>query len=297
MEIDALLYAILIPTVAAAALLATLGVLRRRWPWCAWQGWPALALAGVVFCACAQQFGGVPWKPHISFDWFPWAIALTAALALVAHATDRSASQSLSLAGTALAASCAFVLASPAGLSTAARFGGAAVAAIATATAVHGTRRAGPSAALGMWGSAAALSGLVLVSGFAKLAIVLGAFSAMSAAIGVLGWVQRPLPVGPSAVAVWCAVMATSSMYAMGNDVTLIPSAAWWLAAASPAAAGLALIPKISSRPALANTVRVGAPIAAAALAALVGVLGAPPPQDSDSHRDSNVDYSIYGTR
>ncbi len=295
MEIDALLYAILTPTVAAAALLAALGALRHRWPWCAWQGWVALALAGVVFWACAQQFGGVPWKPHISFDWLPWAIVLTAVLAVLAHALGRTKLQSLSLAGTALAASLAFVVAAPAGLSTTARIAGAVIAAASTAVALHATRQAGPTAALAMWGSAASLSGLVLISGFAKLAIVLGAFSAMAAAVAVLGWVQRPLPVGAPAIAVWCAVMATASMYAMGNDVNHLPTAAWWLAAASPAAVGFALIPKVSTRPTLANAVRVGAPIAVAALAALWGSLGAPPHQEPD--RDSSVDYSVYGTR
>lgn len=99
-----------------------------------------------------------------------------------------------------------------------------------------------------MWGTAAALSGLALQAGSAKLAIVAGALSAMCAAVGVLGLVMRPMLLGAPTAAAWAGMLGALAAMCLGYADEAEPTTCWWLMVLSPAGAGLAALPAVSTR-------------------------------------------------
>ncbi len=128
-----------------------------------------------------------------------------------------------------------------------------------------------------MWGTAAALSGLALQAGSAKLAIVAGAFSAMAAAVGVLGLIMRPMPLGAPTAAAWAGMLGALAAMCLGYADEAEPTTCWWLMVLSPAGAGLACVPAVSARLALhqrpvLRAVMVAAPPLIMALAAVASV-------------------------
>lgn len=314
MEEDALLNAIAIPVLIAAVALFAARCLRGKCAWLAAPQLPATALTGVLFAAFAQQSSGLPWPPHISFDWFPWGIAivwLATSLLALWRRVDQSP-HGCFLAGVATAA--AFAVIAPAGLHVGFRALGAAIAGICTfaqlrsrwipeasaANAGASTQPNSPSisrtyvgatiaTAIAMWGSLAALSLLVLASGFAKLAVILGATSAFSAALAVLAAVQRPLVLGTPTIALWCAIQAVAAMYAMGNDDGAVPTYAWLLAAAAPLAIAIVFAPPVSPKPRLVLCLRAILPPVVAVVALCIGRCSASPPSDA------TLDYAHAG--
>lgn len=284
MEQDALVGAILLPVAVATLLLGAVRLFRWRWAWCGSETWCAVAGVLVIGAAFAQQvsggfsYGAFPWQPHTRFDWLPWGLALTVLITAVGKCGRIEAL----IAG--VGAGAVFVLVAPAGQPGWVRAVGAVIAVVAAVLVMiaprsvprEGAPRDGsprdPSAFLSMWGSAAALSMLVLHAGFARLAVVLGAFSAFMAAVALLRRVQPPLHAGPAAVALWCAAMAAGAVCGMASGSDKIPAIVWWSMAASPGAGAVAAIPCIARRPRMAQVVRVAAPVALAALGLGVGV-------------------------
>lgn len=284
METDILLRAILAPLAMAAALLAV--------PMAVWRvldhasrrhahvGVPRDAfldarfaigpLVLVPLAAFAHQQGilGDDWRqalerPDTSFGWLPVAVLVAAVLAT---ALDRVA-RACGVAGTAIA-SCvvalsAMSLVGPPGFGGAGWRLGAAVivvlASVGSSAAARGTTRA---TFVAWWGTLAAASGACLLSGFAKLAVVLGAGSAAAALgavlCGAFPWVRADAGVG----ATFAVLLGAGAFLGMGYDERGIPVACWAVIAAAPLAAAAAI--PVRGRPSVAAALRAGLPIAVA---------------------------------
>ena len=197
------------------------------------------------------------------------ALPLAMLAAVVAAIVLGNGSGALSrVVGAITVPSVAFVFLSPPGLG-----GGvpqlvalviAALAAVATCS-VPG--RPGPAPLVGWWLVLAVASAMVLLSGFAKLAIVIGALSAMAATLAVCaGTIGRPVMGNGLATSLVTAFVACAFL-GCGYDESNYPRWTWALLAGAPAAAALGGLPGIRSRPRLCMAALVLAPAGAAALA------------------------------
>lgn len=279
--------------------------------------WMALLLVAPAIAAFVHQEGGLEWPPLLAFGWLPVAFVVAALVAAVAGEGAPGAPGTSGAPATtvnsfcarldpyaiafALVAACsACVLLAPPGLGFPATRLLAAVAIALSASVMAVTaRRAGPAAFIAMWGTAACLSAMALLSGFIKLAIILGATSAAVAALAVLACFLRGVAPGLSGCITFAAVLGGSAFMGAGYDEHGIPAWTWALLAASPAASVIALVPAIAQRPRLSGAARALAPIGVAAAALLAGAwlsgtLGAQAkPSELDLYGTASPDDSI----
>ena len=218
----------------------------------------------------------------VSYGSLPWAMLAAVVAAIVMGNGSGALSR---VAGAIAVPSMAFVFLSPPGLG-----GGApqlvalAIAAPAAVAACSVSGRPGPAPLLGWWLVRAVASIMVLLSGFAKLAIVIGALSAMSATLAVCAaTIGRPAMGNGLATALVAAFVACAFL-GCGYDESSFPRWTWALLAAAPAATAVAAFPWVRSRPRLHAAAIILAPAAVAALAlaaALLATATAAGPADS----------------
>lgn len=177
----------------------------------------------------------------------------------------------------------AFVLLRPPGL----RDGGPQLLAVAAASlgalapragASPATRRAAALPFASWWLLFALASGMVLLSGFAKLAIALGALSATAATLAVAAFAGCA-PVLTNGTAACLATAFVACIFVgQGYDEAGMPRAAWWLLSFAPAASVLGRIPALRSHPRLAAALEAGLPmvLAIVALAVALAAIGLP---------------------
>jgi hypothetical protein len=128
---------------------------------------------------------------------------------------------------------------------------------------------------------------MVLLSGFAKLAVACGALSASAAAWAVMSAIAPRLACAAPAVA--CAFAATLGvlcLVARGYDESGFPAWCWWLLAAAPGAGVLAAWPARRGRTRIAAAVAFVAPPAVAIVALLVARSSVSVPAGSPSLDD-----------
>lgn len=289
MEADILLRAILAPLLLAAALLAVPwaiaaalhGAARRHGSGAAPRGAPArewfsiVPLAIVPLVAFAHQqglgtagsFSAALAHPATAFDRFPLAVLAAAAVATALDRVSRAAgAHGTVLTGILVAVVACVVLQAPGHVSPEWRLavaGAVACAAIGSDRSSRGTTRA---TFIAWWGTFAAASAACLLSGFAKLAVVMGAASA-AAALGAVACAAMPWVRADGGMGALLAVILGSGMFlGMGYDERGLPPACWAAIAIAPATASAANA--VRGRPRLAAALRAGLPIAVAAAAA-----------------------------
>ena len=201
----------------------------------------------------------------VSYGALPLAMLAAVAAAIVLGNGSGTLSR---VVGAIAVPSVAFVFLSPPGLG-----GGVpqlvalAIAVLAAVAACSVSGRPGPAPLLGWWLVLAVASAMVLLSGFAKLAIVIGALSAMAATLAVCaGTIGRPV-MGNGLATSLVTAFAACAFLGCGYDESNYPRWTWALLAAAPAAAALGGLPGIRSRPRLCIAASILAPAGAAALA------------------------------
>ena len=221
----------------------------------------------------------------VSYGALPWAMLAAVAAAIVAGNGSGALSR---VAAAILVPSVALVFLSPPGLG-----GGVpqlvalAIAAVAAMAACSVSGRPGPAPLLGWWLVFAVASVMVLLSGFAKLAVVLGALSAMAATLAVCAAaIGRPTMGNGLAVALATA-LAAGAFLGCGYDESSFPRWTWVLLASAPAATALVGVPMVKRHPRLRFTVIVLGPSAVAVLALAAAMLAT---ASTASPSDSAVD-------
>ena len=207
----------------------------------------------------------------VSYGALPWAMLAAVAAAIVMGNGSGVMSR---VVGAIAVPAMAFVFVSPPGLG-----GGTpqlvalAIAALVGVAACSVSGRPGPAPLLGWWLVLAVASIMVLLSGFAKLAIVIGALSAMSATLAVCAAsIGRPAMGNGLATSLVTAFVACAFL-GCGYDESNFPRWTWALLAVAPAATALVGIPGVRSRPWLRTAAIVLAPAAVAALALAAALL------------------------
>lgn len=201
----------------------------------------------------------------VSYGALPWAMLAAVAAAIFMGNGSGALGR---VVGAVLVPAVAFVFLSPPGLG-----GGEpqlvalSIAALAGFAACGVSGRPGPAPLLGWWLVLAVASVMVLLSGFAKLAVVLGAVSAMAATLAVCTVTTGRPVMGNGLSVTLVTALAACAFLGCGYDETGFPRWTWALLAAAPAATALASVRAVDSRPRLRTAVIFLGPAAVAALA------------------------------
>lgn len=301
MELDLALRAVAAPVAAMAALAWLLAALacraarvRNGFPadpsvTMAWPARWALTTLAMLPVGWAVAFQEPSWRdvaaPAVSYQWLGWAAVASASVSSAMSVVPGRA-MAATAAVVASVVTCAMV--KPPGLPDAGPKLVAALAAaiggVGAARSMHGAaggHSAAPAWAVlaGWWACITVASGMVLLSGFAKLAVACGALSASAAAWAVMSaMVPRLASVAPAISGAFAATLGVLCLVARGYDESGFPAWCWWLLAAAPGAGALAAWPARRGHARIAAAVAILAPptFALAALVAARSSVAAP---------------------
>lgn len=282
MEQALLLNAVLLPALSAALVLAAVVVPLRaargrpgpRSSWMAAGRLLALLVVAPAVASIARQessFIPVPsWPPSVSSQWLGPALVVAATVAMLVGAGPGRLG---TLVCAVAASSASMVLVAPPGLTGGpAQLLAMAIAALSGLAAAGVASRPGPAPLVGWWLSLAVASAMVLLSGFAKLALVLGALSAGCAAFAVVFRLVPGMALGvPAATSLGCA-LATCAFLGCGYDEAGFPRWAWAVLALSPLGMHLGTLRCIARRPTFRRAVVALVPASIAGLALLLAL-------------------------
>ena len=297
MELDIILRAVFAPALAVfvAALLLHMisrkgGVAGRRALfadhvalWLTPLRWMPLLIVAPAIAAHIHLQGGFEWSCTTSYEWLPIALVIGAGVSVV---TSNLSSLNGQLLATAAAACAMFTLKPPG-------FGGQGYQVLAAAIAVLASLGAAKPASqlrvvpfVALWIMAACASMLCVLSGFAKLGIVLGALSGGSAALAVAAAISSSVRLGRGGATAFACALAGCMFIGMGYDESGFPWWMWAMSAASPALMGVGMrfVPATRSRTQACVVVAAPAALAVCAVACAVllsGVLTRQPAQSS----------------
>lgn len=297
MELDIILRAVFAPalTVFVAALLLHMisrkgGVTGRHALladhvalWLTPLRWMPLLIVAPAVAAHIHLQGGFEWSCTTSYEWLPIALVIGAGVSVV---TSNLSSLNGQLLAT-VAAACAMFTLKPPGL------GGTGYQVFAVTIAVLASLGAAKPASqfrvapfVALWIMAACASVLCVLSGFAKLGIVLGALSGGSAALAVAAAISPSVRLGRGGATAFACALAGCMFIGIGYDESGFPWWIWAMLAASPALMGVGMrfVPTTRSRTQACVVVATPAALAVCAVACAVllsGVLTRQPAQSS----------------
>ena len=297
MELDIILRAVFAPALAVfvAALLLHMisrkgGVAGRRALfadhvalWLTPLRWMPLLIVVPGIAAHIHLQGGFEWSCTTSYEWLPIALVIGAGVSVV---TSNLSSLNGQLLAT-VAAACAMFTLKPPG------FGGqgyqvlaAAIAVLASLGAAKPTSQFRVAPFVALWIMAACASVLCVLSGFAKLGIVLGALSGGSAALAVAAAISSSVRLGRGGATAFACALAGCMFIGIGYDESGFPWWIWAMLAVSPALMGVGMrfVPATRSRTQACVVVAAPAAFAVCAVACAVllsGVLTRQPAQSS----------------
>lgn len=284
MELDIILRAVFAPALAvfAAALLLhwisrNAGVAGRRALfadhlalWLTPLRWMPLLIVAPAIAAHIHLQGGFEWPCTTSYEWLPVAMVIGAGISVVTSSVSSPKGQ---LLATVVAAASAMFILKPPGL------GGAAYQLLAAAIAVLASLGAAKPASqfrvapfVALWIIAASASVLCVLSGFAKLGIVVGALSGGSAALAVAAAISPSVRLGRGGAAACACALAGCMFIGTGYDESGFPWWTWAMLAASPALMGVGARFVPALRPRTQACVMVAAPAALAVCAVACAV-------------------------
>ncbi len=304
MELDLLLRAVMGPAAMAVAVLVVLRLAfgARRWAASA-PAWVAVLMVSAPIAAFAHQEGGLRWPPALAYDWLPVAMAAAAGIAFGLRLPP-AGSWRWRLGASVGAAFVSLSVIAPPGHSSAEwRLLAAAIVSASAFGAASGwgglpaapghapaSRLAAAMPFLSMWAVAAAGSVVVILSGFAKLAVVMGALSACSAALAVGAFAVRGTRAGGATSVAFAVILGAAAWFGLGYDEAGIPSAAWVVLAMSPAASASALaVPAARPRTSMIVSAAAPAAVAAAAVAIAIASVGLPGSSSEDANPYARV--------
>ena len=251
---------------------------------------PIRAIALLVPLAAALSAAaleGRPTRPFLvpsgtAFEWLPWSLA---AGALVAAAIGDGAG-SLGRWACAFAASAvATTLLVPPGMRDGAWQLCAAAACVVAAAGATCGRPGGAARFASWWLVLSVASAMVLLSGFAKLALVIASVAALAASLALIAPFLSTIRAGVATNVAFAIALAATAFVGAGYDETGFPVACWALLAVAPASLAVADVPWVASCPKarLAATLLLPATVACVALAIGLAVTRAPSPAATDA--------------
>ena len=134
------------------------------------------------------------------------------------------------------------------------------------------SRRAAALPLAAWWLLFALASVVVLISGFAKLAIVLGALSATAATLAVAAIAACAPMLTNGTTACLATAFVACTFVGQGYDEAGLPSAAWWMLSAAPTAAAIGCLPALRRHPRIAVALTTCLPVAVAVVALAVAL-------------------------
>jgi len=300
MELDIILRAVFAPAFAVFVAALVLHVISRKgggagrralFPdhvasWLTPLRWIPLLIVAPAIAAHILLQGGFEWPCTTSYEWLTVALGIGAGISVVTSSVSSPKGQ---LLATVVTAACAMFILKPPGLGG---FGYQVLVAAIAVLASLGTAqpaaqfRVAPFVAL--WIVAACASVLCVLSGFAKIGIVLGALSAGSAALAVAASICPSVRLGRGGATASACALAGCMFIGAGYDESGFPWWTWAMLAASPALMGVGarFVPIPRSRTQACVMVAAPAALAVCAVACAVllsGVLTRQPAQSSSS--------------
>jgi hypothetical protein len=288
MELDIILRAVFAPAFAVFVAALVLHMISRKGvvagrsavlldhtaSWLTPLRWMPLLIVVPAIAAHVHLQPGFEWPCVTSYEWLPVALAIGAGVSVLTSTVSNRRGQLLATVGTA---ACAMFILKPPG------FSGVGYQILAVTTAVVASLGASKPAMefrvapfVALWIIAACASVLCVLSGFAKLGIVVGALSGGSAALAVAAAIVPSLRLGRGG-ATACACALTACMFiGAGYDESGFPWWTWAMLAISPALmdVGARFVPATRSRTQSCAIVAAPAALALCAVACAVLVSG-----------------------
>ena len=284
MELDIVLRAVFAPALAVCVAALLLHVVSRAIParipnnsfraravrYLTPLRWMPLLLVLSPVVAHLHLQPGFAWPCTTSYAWLPVALVIGAVIALI---TGTVTNRFIRVMVAVVAATCTIAVLTPPTI------GGvgyqlvaaliAAMAALGTGVAARPTAHTRVAPFIALWIVAACASVLCVLSGFAKLGIVVGALSAGSAALAVASAMAPSVRLGYGGAVTIACTMAACMFIGAGYDESGFPLAAWAAVAISPAFMAVGELPVFATRPRTRWCVTIAAP-AVVALCAVV---------------------------
>ena len=287
MELDIIIRAVFAPAFAVFVAALALHMISRKGSavgrralaldhtasWLTPLRWMPLLIVVPAIAAHVHLQPGFEWPCVTSYEWLPVALAIGAVISVITSTVSKQG-QLLATVGTAV---CAMFILKPPGF---AGVGYQLLAATITVVASLGAAkpatqfRVAPFVAL--WIIAACASVLCVLSGFAKLGIVLGALSGGSAALAVAAAIVPSVRLGRAGATAYTCALTACMFIGAGYDESGFPWWTWVMLAISPALMGIGarFVPATRSRMHFCAIVAAPAALALCAVTCAVLVSG-----------------------
>lgn len=289
MELDIILRAVFGPALASFVAALVLHVISRKGvvvgrsslvpdhtaSWLTPLRWMPLLIVVPAIAAHVHLQPGFEWPCVTSYEWLPVVLAISAVVSVITSTLSNHQGQLLATVGTAVSAM--FILKPPGFAGVVYQIVAATIAVVASLGAAKAATQFRVAPFLALWIIAACASVLCMLSGFAKLGIVVGALSGGSAALAVAAAIVPAVRLGRGG-ATSCACALTACMFiGVGYDESGFPWWTWVMLAVSPALMGVGacFIPVTRSRMQFCAIVAAPAALALCAVACAVLVSGA----------------------
>ena len=288
MELDIILRAVFAPAFAVFVAALVLHMISRKGvvagrsalvldhmtSWLTPLRWMPLLIVVPAIAAHVHLQPGFEWPCVTSYEWLPVALAIGAVVSVMTSTVSNLQGQLLATVGTAVCAM--FILKPPGFAGVGYQILAATIAVVTSLGAAKPATQFRVAPFLALWIIAACASVLCVLSGFAKLGIVVGALSGGSAALAVAAAIVPSLRLGRGG-ATACACALTACMFiGAGYDESGFPWWTWVMLAISPALMGVGarFVPATRSRTQCCVVVAMPAGLALSAVACAVLVSG-----------------------
>jgi hypothetical protein len=288
MELDIILRAVFAPALAvfvAALVLHTIArkgaVAGRRalvpdhtTSWLTPLRWMPLLIVVPAIAAHVHLQPGFEWPCTTSYEWLPVALAIGAVVSVITSAVSIPTGQLLATVGTAACAM--FILKPPGFAGVGYQILAATIAVVASLGAAKPATQFRVAPFVALWIIAACASVLCVLSGFAKLGIVLGALSGGSAALAVAAAIVPSVRLGRAGATAYTCALTACMFIGAGYDESGFPWWTWVMLAISPALIGIGerFVPATRTRMQFCAIVAAPAALALCAVACAVLVSG-----------------------
>ncbi|MEY4943377.1 MAG: hypothetical protein RL254_1558 [Planctomycetota bacterium] len=285
MELDIILRAVFAPAFAVFVAALVLHMISRKGvvagrsavlldhtaSWLTPLRWMPLLIVVPAIAAHVHLQPGFEWPCVTSYEWLPVALVIGAVVSVITSTVSNHQGQLLATVGTAVCAM--FILKPPGFAGVGYQILAATIAVVASLGASKPAMEFRVAPFVALWIIAACASVLCVLSGFAKLGIVVGALSGGSAALAVAAAIVPSLRLGRGG-ATACACALTACMFiGAGYDESGFPWWTWVMLATSPALMGIGARFVAATRPCMQFCVVVAMPTALALSAVACAVL------------------------
>ena len=288
MELDIILRAVFAPAFAVFVAAVVLHMITRKGAvagrrafgldqtasWLAPRRWMPLLIVAPAIAAHVHLQPGFEWPCATSYECLPVALAIGAGVSVLTSTVSNRQGQLLATVGTA---ACAMFILKPPGLGGVGyQIFAAAIAVLASFGAAKPATQFRVAPFVALWIIAACASVLCVLSGFAKLGIVLGALSGGSAALAVAAAIVPSVRLGRAGATAYTCALTACMFIGAGYDESGFPWWTWVMLAISPALMGIGarFVPATRSRMQFCAIVAAPAALALCAVTCAVLVSG-----------------------